>query len=142
MQQIEIDFQVFKALTNLRESEHHTYNDVIRSLLGLSESDGRHLIAGIGGALLNSGKGPNGFVASGRFLPHGTILRARYKAAAYHASIKNGAWVNEDGDEFQSASSAARAITQTNVNGLTFWEVKRPSDSDWSKLDSIPKATK
>ena len=33
--QIEIDFEVFKVLTSLRESEADSYNAVIRRLLGL-----------------------------------------------------------------------------------------------------------
>ena len=37
MHTIEIEFDVFKALTNLRESETVTYNEVIRRLLNLPE---------------------------------------------------------------------------------------------------------
>ncbi|WP_337829360.1 DUF2924 domain-containing protein [Pseudonocardia sp. TMWB2A] len=140
MQQIEIDFEVFKALTNLRQSENHTYNEVLRDLLGLEKS----LLRGFADVVSKaSGRsGALGFVASGRFLPHGTLLRARYKGYIHQASVNDGAWVNDDGTEYKSASAAARAITQTNVNGLTFWEVKRPSDTEWRKLDAMPKSTK
>lgn len=37
--QIEIDFQVFKALTSLRESESDSYNAVIRRMLKLSDQN-------------------------------------------------------------------------------------------------------
>lgn len=37
--QIEIDFEVFKALTALRESESDSYNAVIRRLLGLNNEN-------------------------------------------------------------------------------------------------------
>lgn len=140
MQQIEIDFEVFKALTNLRESESHTYNEVLRDLLKLEKTFGRRISEQMGGfakgfALASA----QGFMASGRLLPSGSLLRAKYKGVAYNASIIDGTWTDEDGNNHGSASAAARAITQTNVNGLTFWEVKRPSDAEWRKLDALPK---
>lgn len=53
--QIDIDFEVFKALTALRESESDSYNAVIRRLLGLSAFANAHespalnaLLGGIG----------------------------------------------------------------------------------------------
>lgn len=141
MQQIEIDFEVFKALTALRQSETHTYNGVIRDLLGLKKTIARTMSDAIGpvaNTIEPSEK--SGFVASGRFLPDGTTLRARYKGRTYYASIHNGKWMDEDSATYQSASSAARAITQNNVNGLAFWEAKRPSDTTWTKLIGLPKA--
>lgn len=140
MQQIEIDFEVFKALTNLRQSEHHTYNEVVRDLLGLKTTFARSL----GDAVSKMGLGPSGargFIASGRYLPDGTLIRSKYKGQIFDASIKDGEWVDSAGENFFSASAAARAITNTNVNGLIFWQVKRPSDTEWKKLAAIPKST-
>lgn len=139
MQQIEIDFEVFKALTALRKSENHTYNEVIRDLLGLRRTlSGNISAAFVGFNDLVGPSGRSGFVASGRFLPDGTILRARYKGKQYEGFIRDGRWFDGRSKEHSSASAAARDITQTNVNGLTFWEAKRPSDTDWTKLVGLP----
>lgn len=130
MQSIEIDFEVFKALTAQREVESDTYNDVIRRLLGLDSKN----------ANLSplTGDGPGeGFALRGLTLPNGTKLRVGYKGQLHTAEIRDGRWIDEHGVEHQSPSAAASSITQTNVNGWRFWEVKRPSDTDWRKLDSL-----
>ena len=141
VQQIEIDFEVFKALTALRQSETHTYNEVIRDLLGLKKTGVRRISDSFGSIAQALGPGKEqGFVASGRFLPDGTTLRARYKGQEFYGFVRDGRWLDAEGAEHSSASAAARAITQTNVNGLTFWEVKRPSDTNWTKLVGLPKS--
>lgn len=131
--QIEIDFDVYKALTALRQNEDHSYNDVLRDLLQL-------------GSLTNHAKSASemppsqsGRMLAGRFLPDGSALRAVYKQQPYMAEISEGRLIY-NGEEFQSASAAAREITKTNVNGLTFWEVKRPQDSRWRRLVAVPRA--
>jgi predicted CopG family antitoxin len=142
MQQIDIDFEVFKALTAMRKSETHTYNEVVRDLLGLKKTLGRRISESFSPFSETFGPaGETGRAISGRFLPHGTLLRARYKSILHTAEICNGEWVNENGDVFRSASAAARVITGNNVNGLNFWEAKRPSDSDWRKLSALPKTS-
>jgi hypothetical protein len=133
MQPIEIDFDVFKALTSKRESESHSYNDVLRELLGLGVSRTQQT------SQIQSGQGR---LVGGRFLPNGTLLRAQYKGQSYSASIENGQWVSETGEFFDSASAAAKRITNNNVNGLTFWEARRPTDDRWIMLKSIPKQLK
>lgn len=132
MQQIDIDFDVFKSLTALRESESHTFNDVLRALLKLPD-----VLRGEPSKTIQSLQ--DGRLVGGRFLPNGTALRAAYKGAFRVAEIQDGNWVNEGGTVFKSASAAARGITNNSVNGLTFWEAKRPSDSGWLMLKSIPK---
>jgi len=140
--QIEIDFEVFKALTTLRQSENHTYNEVLRDLLGLEKTLGRQLGDQLGGAAAAFGPKPNtGFASRGVFLPDGTALRAKYKGRTYVARIENGKWISSDNREFASPSGAAHAITGTQVNGLRFWEARRPSDTEWRKLDALPGAT-
>jgi hypothetical protein len=142
MQQIDVDFDVFKALTALRESEHHTYNEVIRDLLGLERTFGRKLgdsMSVIARGLGSSGRG--GFVSRGLYLPEGTMLRAKYRGEQFTAAITDGRWRNADGAEHLSPSGAAHAITGTNVNGLRFWEAKRPSDVNWRKLDALPQSS-
>ena len=141
MQQIDVDFDVFKALTALRESEHHTYNEVLRDLLGLERTFGRKLGDSMSGITRGFGStGGSGFVSRGLYLPEGTMLRAKYKGLPFTASITNGRWRDADGTEHNSPSAAAQAITGTNVNGLRFWEAKRPSDVHWRKLDALPRS--
>ena len=135
MQQIEIDFEVFKELTARRAHEGHTYNEVIRDLLGLPKQLGRQMSDALT-PLLNIGAA-KGFALRGGVLPEGTKLKVIYKNKEFHAEISNGRWVDEDGQEHSSPSAAARAITNTTVNGLRFWLAKRPSDVTWTKLDTM-----
>lgn len=140
--QIEVDFEVFKALTMLRQSENHTYNEVLRDLLGLQKTLGRQLGDQLGGITAAFGPKPNtGFASRGLYLPDGTLLRAKYKHRTYEARIEKGKWLFPDDREFASPSGAANAITGTQVNGLRFWEARRPSDTEWRKLDALPGAT-
>lgn len=148
MQEILIDFEVFKALTAKRSHEHHTYNDVIRELLkldsiicepdpieGLLDNSGpvRGRALGVGNIL----NGHTGFSARGIFLPNGTKIKAIYKQKQYTATIDSGNWVDTLGKFHSSPSAAAKAITGSNVNGLRFWHVKRPTDTDWRRLDLL-----
>ena len=128
MQQIEVDFEVWKALTLRRAGEAHTYNEVLRDILGLPEKSNEpsNVRSDVGGRSIG-----------GRYLPNGTRFRARYKGDLHQAEIQGGQLIGEAGQAFQSASAAARAITKNNVNGLTFWEVRRPTDVDWRKLTSL-----
>lgn len=74
----------------------------------------------------------------GRFLANGTRLRAKYKDIFYRAEISGGELIYDE-TTHRSASAAARTITGNNVNGLTFWEVKRPEDASWTKLVALPR---
>ena len=138
--QIDIDFDVFKALTGLRKSENHAYNDVLRELLSLDsivEPDlPEHPLQSASDALTRP-LGFDGFTTRGLHLPNGTLLRARYKHREYLARIDQGKWIDDSGRAHASASAAAAAITGTNVNGLRFWEAKRPSDLSWQRLELL-----
>ena len=146
MQQIDIDFDVFKALTVRRRSESHTYNEVIRELLDIDKGEAIHDAAPLEQVDLDLNKslarittGPtSGIKLRGLFLPNGTLLRATHKGGAFSAQIADGKWVSEDGIEHGSPSAAASAITNNNVNGWRFWQAKRPSDSEWRNLDMLP----
>jgi hypothetical protein len=132
---VDIDFDVYKALTALRRSEDHSYNDVLRELLNLpANTSGEPQTRQIGGAA--------GRLLGGRYFPNGTELRATYKGRLYNACIRGGELVDEAGRLHASASAAARAITNNTVNGLVFWEVKRPGDIHFQKLLSLPKSPK
>lgn len=129
--QIDIDFEVFKALTALRTHEGHSYNEVLRELLGL-QAGGRETPTAP-----KAETGKRSFESRDLSLPHGTLLRATYKGRAYTARIDDGRWIDENDVEHGSPSAAARHITDNNVNGLRFWQGKRPSDDSWLNLDVL-----
>lgn len=164
--QIEIDFEVFKALTALRKSEADSYNGVIRELLNLPSTGHEpepvctvdDLIHGTRQIPVNIlqllAKSPKSSVGTkhGNFLnslfeggawygnthfPDGTLFRATYKGQTYSGEIREGRWVDQDGFVRTSPSDAANAISSTNVNGWRFWYAKRPSDEDWVKMEEL-----
>jgi hypothetical protein len=144
--QVEIDFEVYKALTAMRLHERHTYNDVLRELLNLGpllvpEAHPGSIQGVMTQVVDHFSRGligpPDSFVSRGLHLPDGTKLRARYKGSLYHAAIVEGRWLDENGKDHSSPSSAATDITGTNVNGLRFWEAMRPGDSEWRRLDML-----
>ena len=146
MHTVSVDFEVFKALTARLEYEGQSHNDVIRELLGLDsiieESPPEPAIANALAAWSKSADqfgrpAERGFFSRGLFLPDGTKLRARYKGRQYHAAIQNDHWVDQDGHIHASPSAAATAITDTNVNGLRFWEAMRPGETTWKRLEFI-----
>jgi hypothetical protein len=135
MQQIDIDFAVFKRLTAMCQHESHTYNELLRDLLDLPQGLGRALTDGIV-------KGPSGssgkpFVLRGGQIGHGTKLRATYKGVEHTATIGDGRWVNDKGTEQPSPSAAAKSITGTNVNGLRFWHAMPLGRTSWVRLDTL-----
>lgn len=139
--QIEIDFEVFKALTALREDEADSNNKVLRRVLGLQDNPDPVQLAEqrLGRPLGELDRAVLGFgVWFGQVhLPEGTKLRATYKGRTYWAEIKNGNWLGEDRKERRSPSDAAGAISGTNVNGWRFWYAQRPNDPEWRRLDEL-----
>jgi hypothetical protein len=140
--QIEIDFEVFKALTARLESETDTYNEAIRRLLSLPASEtallpGEFDVPGLPapGNALSPFAG--GVWFSNVYFPNGTMFRATYKGKTYRARVQDSQWIDELGIVRTSPSDAASAITQTNVNGWRFWFAKRPHDEDWQRLDVL-----
>ena len=140
---IKIGLAAYKALT-ARLEEGQTYDDVIRELLQL-DSDAEpepprpfaH-IDEVSSGFVRGFVGPaGGFHSRGLWLPNGTELRARYKQQLYQARIEDGKWIDFDGNEHSSPSAAANAVTATTVNGLRFWEGKRPTDGGWRRLEAF-----
>jgi hypothetical protein len=132
MAQIEIDFEVWKALTLRRETETTSMNDVLRELLKLPGQSGEQAPPPASG----------GCSYKGVELPEGTQFRANYKGQVVTGEIKNGAWVDARGTH-TSPSAAAHAVTGSGINGWWFWQCKRPTDLEWAPLDHIrnpPKA--
>lgn len=139
---LDVSLPVYKALT-ARLEEGQTHDDVLRELLGLSaETDPaagkfENWLGASPEALAHALSGRDGFFSRGLWLPNGTRLRARYKQQEYRAHIEDNAWLDEQGRRHSSPSAAARHITGNNVNGLRFWQAKRPSDKDWLSLDVL-----
>jgi hypothetical protein len=132
MHTIEIDFDVFKALTVRRATEATTYNDVIRDLLKLGTP-----------AMVKQSATTTAYEASGhdwlckgvRF-PAGTEFRANYKGGVYYAKVERGSLV-VDGKSVTSPSDAAKIVTNTNVNGWTFWNCRFPGESRWKQISGL-----
>jgi hypothetical protein len=122
-----VDFDVFKALTALRRSEDHTLNDVLRELLHLPSK-----------AHSTVTEQRNGWLSKGVFFPEGTEFRATYKGTLHIGKIENGRLI-VDGQIRKSLSDAVVSITHTSVNGWRFWECKLPTDANWRLADTLRK---
>jgi len=125
MTTIEVDFEVYKALTAKRATESVTYNDVLRELLGLSKS------------APPSSQPAKGATFKGVLFPEGTQFQAPYKGRTYSAQIKGGVWIDSDGTPRKSPSEAAVKITGKNWNGWRFWHCKRPGEPSFQLIDKL-----
>jgi len=133
MKTIEVDFDVFKALTLRRPTEEVTENDVLRELLGLPL---RRTVDGMTDTLPKQAKGD--WVAKGVCFPAGTEFRAYYKGQTYLARVENGALMWND-ERFDSPSAAAVRITGNSVNGWNFWECRLPGQASWQIIKGLRK---
>jgi len=138
MHTIEIDFEVFKKLTALRETEAVTYNDVLRKLLGInstapSSASTRAEIHPFG--IPNA---PGSWTTKGVTFPAGTEFRTSYKGEIVYGRVEAGALAVND-KRYESPSAAAAAITGTAVNGWIFWECRKPGSTTWQMIKSLRK---
>ena len=131
MTTIDIDFDVFKALTAKRSTEGMTYNDVLRDLLGLGRPKASAL------AVATSAS-PSDWVTKGVRFPSGTEFRGAHKGRTHVAVVESGALVL-NGKRFDTPSSAANFITGTSVNGWIFWECRLPGKSNWQLITTLRK---
>ena len=125
MQQIEIDFDVFRELTNRRTTEAVTYNDVIRELLGLRKAD------------KTAANGGKPWIVSGTSFPVGSQFMAQYKGKDYNGTVKDGKLEFDDGSRFSTPSAAAVQLTGHNVNGWRFWKCKLPGASQFVLIERL-----
>mgnify|MGYP001068193971 CR=1 FL=1 len=148
---IDIDFDVFKALTARRATPESTENDVLRKLLGLEsgdDTDSKNTCQTPSGSVpANSSKLENNelststgspWVWKGVSFPHGTEFRANYLGRYYYASVDDGAFVY-NGKRYKSPSAPAEAITGTSRNGWIFWECRLPGKKAWVLIKNIRK---
>ena len=132
MRSIEVDFDVYKALTLRRPSESVSENDVLRELLGLSRR--KAAASGV------DSPAPGDWVTKGVHFPAGTEFRANYKGRTYLARVEGGALILS-GVKYDSPSAAAMSITTKPVNGWTFWECRLPGQAGWKNIKGMRKAT-
>jgi len=130
MRTIEVDFDVFKALTSRRPSEEVTENDVLRTLLGLMAKGGQAVPAAANVA--DAGD----WIAKGIRFPAGTEFRANHKGQTWLGRVGRGALV-VNGKRFDTPSAAAVAITKTPTNGWTFWECRLPGQASWQIIKGL-----
>ena len=128
MPQIEIDFEVFKHLTNLRSAESVTYNDVIREHFKLPPT------AKPGKTAASSGKP---WVVSDTSFPAGSEFIADYKGKTHSGIVRDGKLELSDGRKFTTPSAAAMGITTSNVNGWRFWKCKLPGASQFVLIERL-----
>jgi len=126
MRTIEVDFDVFKALTLRRPTESVTENDVLREMLGLPR-------AGRSPTAVAIAPEPGAWVSKGVRFPPGTEFRAHYKGETHLARVENGALVL-NGQRYDTPSAAAMTITGSPVNGWTFWECRVPGSAAWQMI--------
>lgn len=131
MHTIEVDFDVFKALTARRAAEHVTYNDVIRELLKLEPRVGPSLTG-------EADRWPDDWVVKGVRFAEGTQFRAKHNGRMYQARVEKSALVL-DGKHYDSPSAAAVSITGYAVNGWNFWEFLSRRTGDWTLMASVRK---
>lgn len=124
MHQIEIDFDVFKELTNRRKTEDVTYNDVIRGLLGFKE---------VPKPPANAGKP---WVVSSTSFPEGSQFTAEYKGRTYSGVVRDGKLV-VDGSRFSTPSAASSYIKGHNSNGWRFWKCKLPGAPQFVPVERL-----
>ena len=128
MPQIDIDFEVFKELTNRRTAEDVTYNDVIRDLLKLLKP---------AKSAKPASNGSKPWVVSDTSFPAGSEFLTDYKGKAYSGVVKDGKLELSDGRKFTTPSAAAMHVTGSNVNGWRFWKCKLPGASQFVLIERL-----
>lgn len=130
MHTIDVDFDVFKALTLRRPSADVTENDVLRELLGLPTKRPS--------AAMVSGPAPGDWVTKGVRFPAGTEFRSHYRGQTHLARVDRAALV-VNGKRYDTPSAAAMSITKNPVNGWTFWECRLPGRASWQMIKGLRK---
>ena len=130
MRTIDVDFDVFKALTARRSTEEVSENDVLRTLLGLPSKRGS--TTPIAADIPSAGD----WIAKGVRFPAGTEFRASYKGQTWLGRVERGALVI-NGQRFDTPSAAAVFITKSPTNGWTFWECRLPGQASWQLIKGL-----
>jgi len=131
MHAIDVDFDVYKAITLRRTSEEVTPNDVLRQVLGLPNRKD---------PTAPSPKAePGDWITKGVRFPAGTEFRAKYKGQTWLGRVEGSA-LALNGKRYDSLSAAAISITNSPVNGWTFWECRLPGQGAWKIIKALRKS--
>lgn len=138
MSSIEIDFEVFKKLTNIRESEEDTYNNVILRLINFYEkgnwdSKETQFKNANAGEISEHIYSNNDWVIKNVSFPDGTEFRGEHEGSWHFAKVINGA-LYHDGERYESPSAAASKIRGYSENGWRFWQCKLPNQTKWKPI--------
>lgn len=130
MRTIEVDFDVYKALTSRRPSENVTENDILRNLLGLTPKHESFASSS------TSAQDSNDWVVKGVRFSVGTEFRATHKGQTWLGRVERAALV-VNGKRFETPSAAAVSITKTPTNGWIFWECRLPGQPSWQVIKGL-----
>jgi hypothetical protein len=125
--QIEIDFDVFKELTNRRDHEGVSYNDVLRRILQLP----------VPLFQMKEVTGDRPWRISGTTFPVGSEFAADYKGTSYTGAVKDGKLVLSDGFRSDTPSAAAVHVTGSATNGWRFWKCRLPGSSQFVPIERL-----
>jgi hypothetical protein len=137
---IEIDFDVHQKIELERTCFEELPNDALRRLLGLG-NESKNRVVGSGEPTIPTRRAWSG---KGVTLPHATELKMDYNGSVYSGVIEDGIW-SVEGSRCKSPSDAAGAVARTRdgrsaiLNGWIYWQVKRPSDKKWIRINSLRK---
>jgi Restriction Enzyme Adenine Methylase Associated/Protein of unknown function (DUF2924) len=129
MPQIDIDFEVFKELTNRRATEDVTCNDVIRVLLKLPRQTKQQS--------RTAANGNKPWTVSDTSFPAGSEFMVEYKGKIHSGVVKDGKLELSGGHKFTTPSAVAVHVTGTNVNGWRFWRCKLPGQSQYVLVERL-----
>jgi hypothetical protein len=145
MKTISIDFDVHRAIELERRGFDEPENDALRRLLRLPTASKPQQSAQPDaprkGDDLSTTQGA-AWSWKGVVLPHGTDLRMDYRGQMVRVRVEQGKWMI-DGKSYTSPSDAASSSVLTkegdhpSLNGWIYWEVKRPGDGTWRKLQAL-----
>lgn len=122
---IDIDLDVFKALTLLLEHENDTMNAVIGRLLKLPAHGPPETPAVMAD-----------WFGYGVTLPVGTELRTNYKKQERIGTVRQDG-LELDGRLFPSLSAAAIHVTGQNTNGWNFWKVRDSATRTFRPMQTL-----
>jgi hypothetical protein len=125
---IEIDFDVFKAITVRRETEETTANDVLRLVFKLPPANQKQAEDGQNNALVWSHAGVD--------FPEGTEFMAKLRENTYTMKVEGGKLML-DGEQVYSPSEAAKKLAGHSRNGWFFWFCRFPGHKDWVLLNNL-----
>lgn len=132
---IEIDFDVHKRIELERQSFAETPNAVLRRLLKIGDNS----------SPISAAQPGRPWAGKGVTLPDRTELRMEYNGRVHIGIVQDGAWIVEGG-QYKSPSAAAGGVARTkdgkrtNLDGWTYWQVKRPGDAGWISIGELRSA--